>query len=69
MGLYAYRARFLQRYCDLLTSPLEEVEALEQLRVLWHGYKIGVKVSECAALPGVDTPEDLERVRQYLAVA
>jgi 3-deoxy-manno-octulosonate cytidylyltransferase (CMP-KDO synthetase) len=69
IGLYAYRGEFLQRYCELAPSPLEEIEALEQLRALWHGYKIGVKVTDRLTLPGVDTPEDLERVRQYLAVA
>ena len=69
LGLYAYRAGFLQRYCDLTASPLEDAEALEQLRVLWHGYKISVKVTERLAQAGVDTPEDLERVRRHLAAA
>jgi 3-deoxy-manno-octulosonate cytidylyltransferase (CMP-KDO synthetase) len=69
IGIYAYRAGFLRRYCDLTPSPIEEFEALEQLRVLWHGFKISIKVTERLSLPGVDTPEDLERVRQYLAVA
>lgn len=69
VGIYAYRAGFLRRYCNLAPSPLEEAEALEQLRVLWHAHRISVKVTDRLALPGVDTEEDLERVRQYLAVA
>jgi 3-deoxy-manno-octulosonate cytidylyltransferase (CMP-KDO synthetase) len=69
IGVYAYRAGFLRQYSDLTPSPIEEFEALEQLRVLWHGRKISVKVTERISLPGVDTPEDLERVRRYLAAA
>jgi 3-deoxy-manno-octulosonate cytidylyltransferase (CMP-KDO synthetase) len=63
IGLYAYRAGFLKKYAGLAPSPLEEFEALEQLRVLWHGFRIAVTVSETASPPGVDTPEDLEKVR------
>jgi hypothetical protein len=48
-------------------SPLEETESLEQLRVLWHGYRIAVAVSETDIAPGVDTPQDLEAVRRMLA--
>ena len=59
IGLYAYRAAFLRRYASLAPSPLEQWEALEQLRALWHGYRIRV----VPAATGVDTPEDLERVR------
>lgn len=65
IGLYAYRAGFLKQYAGLMPAPIERFESLEQLRVLWHGYKISVAVSEQAALPGVDTPEDLEIVRQH----
>ena len=65
IGLYAYRNDFLQAYPALQVSPLESIEALEQLRVLWHGYPIAVHVTDAAPAPGVDTPEDLERVRQY----
>lgn len=65
IGLYAYRAGFLRRYADLSPAPIEHFEALEQLRVLWHGYKICVTISEHPALPGVDTPEDLAFVRQH----
>lgn len=68
IGLYAYRAGFLARYAQLAPSPLETFESLEQLRVLWHGFRIAVAISETAAPPGVDTPEDLERLRQ-LAVS
>lgn len=67
IGLYAYRAGFLRRYPKLAASPLEAVESLEQLRVLWHGEHIAVHVSEARPGPGVDTPEDLERVRLLLA--
>ncbi|MBS0598029.1 MAG: 3-deoxy-manno-octulosonate cytidylyltransferase [Proteobacteria bacterium] len=64
IGIYAYRAGFLRTYSGLAASPLEGFEALEQLRVLWHGYRIAVAISETAAPPGVDTPEDLEKVRK-----
>ena len=67
IGLYAYRAAFLRRYPTLPPSPLEQVESLEQLRVLWHGERIAVHVSALRPGPGVDTPEDLERVRALLA--
>ncbi|MGB7542650.1 MAG: 3-deoxy-manno-octulosonate cytidylyltransferase [Burkholderiales bacterium] len=63
IGIYAYRAEFLRVYPRLASSPLERFEALEQLRALWHGYAIAVAVRHDAPLPGVDTPEDLERVR------
>lgn len=66
VGLYAYRAGFLRRYPGLPPSPLEAVESLEQLRVLWHGERIAVHVSAARPGPGVDTPEDLERVRRLL---
>jgi 3-deoxy-manno-octulosonate cytidylyltransferase (CMP-KDO synthetase) len=65
IGLYAYRNDFLQAYPALAQSPLEHSEALEQLRVLWHGYPIAVHVTDAAPAAGVDTPEDLERVRQH----
>lgn len=65
IGLYAYRNDFLQAYPGLELSPLEGIEALEQLRVLWHGYPIAVHVTDAAPAPGVDTPEDLERVRRH----
>jgi 3-deoxy-manno-octulosonate cytidylyltransferase (CMP-KDO synthetase) len=68
IGLYAYRAGFLNLYSQLSPAVMESFEALEQLRVLWHGYKISVAVTEHAPAVGVDTPEDLERVRKILAV-
>ncbi|HEY1044653.1 MAG TPA: 3-deoxy-manno-octulosonate cytidylyltransferase [Telluria sp.] len=64
IGLYAYSAAFLQHYPTLEPAPLEQVEALEQLRVLWHGFPIAVHITPHAPGAGVDTPEDLERVRQ-----
>ena len=65
IGLYAYRNAFLQNYSQLPVSPLEQVEALEQLRVLWHGVPIAVHVTDGVPAPGVDTPEDLARVRRH----
>lgn len=67
IGLYAYRAGFVARYCAWGPCPLEETEQLEQLRVLWHGERIAVCLAEEAPAPGVDTPEDLERVRGYFS--
>jgi len=67
IGLYAYRAAFLRRFPALPPCPLEATEALEQLRVLWHGERIAVHVSAHRPGPGVDTPEDLERVRALFA--
>jgi 3-deoxy-manno-octulosonate cytidylyltransferase (CMP-KDO synthetase) len=66
-GIYGYRAGFLKHFSGLDPAPLENAEALEQLRVLWHGYRIGVVVSEAEIAPGVDTPADLEVVRRMLA--
>ncbi|UZN49029.1 3-deoxy-manno-octulosonate cytidylyltransferase [Cupriavidus cauae] len=63
IGLYAYRAGFLRRFPTLAAAPLEQTEALEQLRAMWHGERIAVLVTEAAPAPGVDTPADLERVR------
>ena len=65
MGLYSYRARFLQTFPTLSQAPTEQIEALEQLRALWHGYRIAVHVTPDAPGGGVDTPEDLVRVRQH----
>jgi 3-deoxy-manno-octulosonate cytidylyltransferase (CMP-KDO synthetase) len=66
-GIYGYRVEFLKRYAALAASPLEKAEALEQLRMLWHGYRIAVAVSEAEIPPGVDTPQDLEAVRRMLS--
>ncbi|HEX5476737.1 MAG TPA: 3-deoxy-manno-octulosonate cytidylyltransferase [Burkholderiales bacterium] len=67
IGIYAYRVAFLKRYSGLAAAPLEHAEGLEQLRVLWHGYRIAVAMSETQSAPGVDTPQDLEAVRKILA--
>ena len=61
--MYAYRAGFLKTYTQLAPSPLETFEALEQLRALWYGYTIAVATVDAAPQAGVDTPEDLARVR------
>lgn len=65
IGLYAYRAGFIARFCAWGPCAIEEAEQLEQLRVLWHGERIVVSVTEEAPPIGVDTPEDLERVRMH----
>jgi 3-deoxy-manno-octulosonate cytidylyltransferase (CMP-KDO synthetase) len=69
LGLYGYRAAFLRRFPSLPAAPLEHCEALEQLRVLWHGERIAVHVAPHGPGPGVDTPEDLARVRALFAAA
>ncbi|MES2048918.1 MAG: 3-deoxy-manno-octulosonate cytidylyltransferase [Pseudomonadota bacterium] len=65
IGLYAYRNDFLQSYPLLEKSPLEQIEALEQLRVLWNGHAIAVHITEASPAPGVDTIEDLIKVRSF----
>jgi len=67
VGIYAYRVGFLRRFPQLLQAPMEQLESLEQLRALWHGYRIAVHITEQAPGAGVDTPEDLERVRRLTA--
>lgn len=67
IGLYAYSNEFLQAYPKLAPSPIEATEALEQLRVLWHGVPIAVHVTDSAPAAGVDTPADLARVRHFYA--
>jgi 3-deoxy-manno-octulosonate cytidylyltransferase (CMP-KDO synthetase) len=69
IGLYAYRVSFLRAYRALAPSPLETIEALEQLRALWHGHRIAVLCTDDAPPAGVDTPADLERVRRAFADA
>lgn len=69
VGIYAYRVGFLKQFPKLSPGPQESCESLEQLRVLWHGERIAVHVSERAPGAGVDTPEDLERVRRIVSGA
>jgi 3-deoxy-manno-octulosonate cytidylyltransferase (CMP-KDO synthetase) len=66
VGLYAYRVGFLKMFPQLSVAPTEQAESLEQLRALWHGHPIAVHVSARASAAGVDTPEDLARVRRLL---
>ena len=68
-GLYAYRTSFLRAYPSLAPAPVERFEALEQLRALWHGYRIVVDVTHGTPAPGIDTPEDLARVQAIFAAA
>lgn len=67
VGIYGYRVGFLHQFPTLAQAPMEVTEALEQLRALWHGHRIAVHISALPPGPGVDTPEDLERVRRLLA--
>jgi 3-deoxy-manno-octulosonate cytidylyltransferase (CMP-KDO synthetase) len=66
IGIYGYRAGFLSLFPTLKPAPLETMESLEQLRVLWHGHRIAVHVTKEAPGPGVDTPDDLARVRSLI---
>jgi len=63
IGIYGYRAGFIRAFPQLAPAPVEATEALEQLRALWHGHRIAVHVSADNPGPGVDTPDDLARVR------
>jgi 3-deoxy-manno-octulosonate cytidylyltransferase (CMP-KDO synthetase) len=67
IGIYGYRAGFVRKFPSLPPAPLEATEALEQLRALWHGHRIAVHVTHAAPGPGIDTPEDLARVRALFA--
>jgi 3-deoxy-manno-octulosonate cytidylyltransferase (CMP-KDO synthetase) len=67
LGLYAYRVGFLRRYVTMEPCALERMEVLEQLRVLWHGAGIHIAEAAVPPAPGVDTPDDLERVRRVIA--
>lgn len=63
IGIYGYRVGFLRQFPTLVQAPTELTESLEQLRAMWHGHRIAVYITEHAPGPGVDTPEDLARVR------
>lgn len=67
VGIYGYRAGFLRLFPQLPPAPVETMESLEQLRAMWHGHRIAVHITDEAPGPGVDTPEDLDRVRALLA--
>jgi 3-deoxy-manno-octulosonate cytidylyltransferase (CMP-KDO synthetase) len=67
VGLYGYRVGFLREFPKLAQAPMELTESLEQLRALWHGHRIAVHVTHLSPGPGVDTPEDLARVRALLS--
>ena len=67
IGIYGYRAGFLRLFPTLAPAPIEMIEALEQLRAQWHGHRIAVHVTTHAPGPGVDTPDDLARVRALFA--
>lgn len=67
IGIYAYRAKFLKQYASIQPSALEQIECLEQLRVLHQGYKIAVAITENAPAVGVDTEEDLVYVRSIIS--
>lgn len=69
IGLYAYRVGFLKAYPSLERPALESMESLEQLRALWHGQRIVVVNTDATIPPGVDTPEDLEKVRRLFSKA
>ena len=66
IGIYAYRTKFLKQYANIPPAPIEQFESLEQLRVLYHGFKIAVTISENAPITGVDTEVDLAYVRSVL---
>lgn len=68
IGLYAYRVSFLRRYVQWNTSELEKIEMLEQLRILWEGEKILVAKVDAPPEAGVDTQEDLLRVKQAIII-
>lgn len=68
IGIYAYRVGFLKQYAELSVTELEQIECLEQLRVLHHGYKIAVTITDNAPATGVDTQADLDYVRSIFSV-
>lgn len=67
IGLYAYRAGFLETYSNWPSCLNERLESLEQLRILWNGYKIHVGITDISIPSGVDTQADLDRVKRLLS--
>lgn len=67
IGIYAYRAGFIKQYVNWQPTALEQLESLEQLRALWYGEKIHLDIAKQAPEVGVDTQEDLDKVRQILS--
>lgn len=67
IGLYAYRAAYIKRYIKLPAAPIETIESLEQLRVLWHGDRIAMAQASTIPGPGIDTREELEKAEKYLS--
>jgi 3-deoxy-manno-octulosonate cytidylyltransferase (CMP-KDO synthetase) len=67
VGIYGYRVAFLKAFPALTPAPVEQLECLEQLRALWHGYKIAVHTTERSPGIGVDTPADLMAARAFFA--
>ncbi|MDO9218569.1 MAG: 3-deoxy-manno-octulosonate cytidylyltransferase, partial [Lacisediminimonas sp.] len=67
VGIYGYRVGFLRQFPGLTQAPMEQLESLEQLRALWHGYRIAVHITDSAPGPGVDTHEDLVRARKLFS--
>jgi 3-deoxy-manno-octulosonate cytidylyltransferase (CMP-KDO synthetase) len=67
VGIYGYRVGFLRQFPGLTQAPMEQLESLEQLRALWHGYRIAVHITDSTPGPGVDTHEDLVRARQLFS--
>lgn len=68
IGIYAYRASFLREFGSLSPAPIEQIESLEQLRALYHGYKIGVTITPDAPPSGVDTEQDLIAARELFNI-
>lgn len=66
LGIYAYRAQFLQNYLDWPSSPIESLECLEQLRILWNGSKIHMSIAQGKMPPAVHTQEDIEKILAFL---
>lgn len=66
LGIYSYRVGFLKKFVTWNACKIEDLECLEQLRMLWHGAKIYVGIAQAASMIGVDTPQDLEKVKKLI---